>query len=159
MLQVVREPSSPTVARQTEAEQMLGFAGPVTGLDALIVGAPGPALLCALLRAECGSALSVRHPGKLGERNHDLVLAPCLADAATGQLVHFAAWALAPTGRLVARVEGTARGAACASLTGALRQAGFVAIRTQATPGGTLVRADVPMFGHAQACARPRCAA
>ena len=141
----------------TEAGRLLGFAGPVAGRHALIVGAPGPELLCALLRAGCEAALSVREVGKLGERGYDLVLAPCLQDE-TGatRLARFAARALSPAGRLVARADGAPNGAVCASLARALRQEGFAAIQTRAIPGGALLRADGKMAEWTRAI---RCAA
>ena len=157
MLQSVSIPQSSNraapsgLAEAASGDPLLGFAGPIAGLHALVIAPNGLDLMCNLLRQGCAAATALRSSERFDHESYDLVLAPRVVSAAQlGKLIHQAKRALVPTGRFLAFVP-TASADLDQDVAGllirSLRLGGFVAVRTRAVADGVLVRADLPMFG------------
>jgi hypothetical protein len=123
-------------------DPLLDFTGPVGGSHALVVGAKGSALLCALLRRGCLAATSLRPAERPDGRQYDLLIAPGIGSAdCLDHLTAQAARALLPTGRLALRVLGRAGSDLVQATLQMLRLHGFTDVQTVMTGGGTLIRA------------------
>lgn len=128
-------------------DPLLAFAGPIRGVHALVLAGSGPDLFCDLIRHGCLAATLLRTAAKPEAGVYDLMLAPRVTTASPpSDLAQQARRALAPTGRLVARVTRDPSGRAARALTRALKLNGFVAVRAHVRAGETLLRADLPAF-------------
>lgn len=167
MLHLVSSPAEPAPVAPScdgpaSADPLLGFAGAVAGLDALVLDAQGPELLCGLIRRGClaaallrgalaaaspdGSATAgPRGAGRVEACAHDLVIAAQVSAATSPeQLVRLARRTLVPSGRIVARVsEGPGSARLAQHLVRLLRLNGFIDVRTRllARPGAGRVGA------------------
>ena len=148
MLHLVATSPAPVSAPGDDAwdDSLLGFAGPVTGLNALIVAGRGPDLLCGLIRRGCLAATSLAGAAGVEACSYDLVLTPNLTAAVCpDQLIRLVRRALRPSGRLVARVADAVGGTGLAARhVRLLKLNGFMDVRTKAVPRAILLRADLP---------------
>lgn len=130
------------------ADLLLGFAGPVAGLSALIVAGREPDLLCSLVRHGCLAATSLRSAEHVDACTYDLVVtSQAAATDSPESLIRLARRALVPSGRLIARmVDGGGPVRLAPRYTRLLKLNGFTDVRVKVLQGEILLRADLPAF-------------
>ena len=107
---------------------------------ALVIAAHGPELICGLLRRGCPRATVLRPGSKPDAHDYSLVVASHLTGFPAEGLVRQIRDALAPGGRLIARLPA---GASARSFVRRLRLNGFAVTRTVQLPHLTLLCADL----------------
>ncbi len=129
---------------EAATQAMLDAAEPLQDRHALVIGHDGLDVLCGLIARGCGAAAELQPNGRVPNEPAEIVLATHVDSLdAAAHAIMMARRSLLPCGRIVLQ-ETT--GAPAGAVARMLREAGFCSVRLRASPEGTMVTADWPMF-------------
>jgi hypothetical protein len=123
----------------------VGVPGQLETKHVLIVAEHGIELLRSLIRRGYPAATCIRPATKPETAAYELVCFPDITpETDLERLIHDARRAILPGGRVVARVSHDSSGRTARGLARRLKLNGFTNVRTSASPGRSLLRADLP---------------
>ena len=133
-------PPQPDTPVDDGLDPLLRLAGEPRATRTLVIAAQSLDLICGLLRRGCPTATAIRPGSKPDAHDYSLVVAAPAAGFPPEGLVRQIRDALAPGGRLIARIPA---GTTARSFIRRLRLNGFAVIRTVQLPHLTLLCADL----------------
>jgi hypothetical protein len=132
------------VPPRTTGDALLDAAGCVAGAHVVVLGADALPVLCALIRRGAAAAAEVQLGDRVAEPAEIAIVPGVTSHAEAARAVASARRALLPCGVVVMR---GVDGGLAPEIMSLLRASGFAAIRARPDGDGTVVTAELPMFG------------